>query len=234
MRNDSYERYAKALIRLRAKAYPFAMLNANNMLGEKMWVEWKKEYRRSMTIRNTWTIRSLKLVKSRRPVIKGMRTIVGTRLQYLKTNEAGGKAEPKGSRKHGMMSPANAARSGGAYNKLVTRATKRKQIGKVTSGDRKQANAAQIKQAQKDRSKLAMIEGEGGGIGFYKMRKGSKKSKAGGVKKGKLFWTLIPEQKIQKNNAMQRAFRTTHKFKNRYFKLALKREIAEVKRRARL
>ena len=41
MSND-YERYEKALIELREKAYPFAMLKATNLLGQKMWIEWRK------------------------------------------------------------------------------------------------------------------------------------------------------------------------------------------------
>lgn len=236
--SDNYKRYEKALIKLRAKAYPYAMLNANNMLGNKMWVEWKKEYRRTMTLRNTWTIKSLKLIKSRRPVIRGMRVIVGTRLEYLKTNELGGTAKPKQGRKHGMMQPMNRARSGGSYSKVVTQPTKRKEIPDDSGGDRDEFNQKQIQGAQSDRSKLAMIKGKGGQIGFYKMRQRGKmrrkKNKGKPVKKGKLFWTLKPDQKIPKNNAMERAMKKTERFRPKFFKMALKREIDEVKRRARL
>jgi hypothetical protein len=236
-----YERYEKALIELREKAYPFAMLKATNLLGQKMWIEWRKEYKRTMTLRNQWTIRSLKLVKSKRPVIQSMRVIVGTRLEYLKTNEEGGIAKPDGQRKHGMMNPTNKARRGGSYRGLVPRSTsagarglKGKQIGTVAGGSRNKRNAAQIRQAQKDRKKLAMIEGENGKIGFYKMRKGKKNRDGSFQKKGVLMWSLKPSQKIPKNNAMERAKDKTQRFFPTYYTAALKREIAEVKRRKNL
>ncbi|MCP4923814.1 MAG: hypothetical protein GY915_07280, partial [bacterium] len=172
--------------------------------------------------------------KSKRPVIQSMRVIVGTRLEYLDTNENGGIAEPKEGRKHGMMSPTNKARKSGSYGNVVPRATKRKQIGTMAGGSRKKRNAAQIRQAQKDRKKLAMIEGENGKIGFYKMRKGKKNRDGSFEKKGVLMWSLKPSQKIPKNNAMERAKNKTDTFFPKYYTAALKREIAEVKRRKNL
>lgn len=234
MKND-YEKYAKALIRLRAKAFPFAMLRANNRLGKKMWVVWRQEYKRTMTLRNSWTINSIKLVLSKRPVIQGMRVVVGTRMKYLKDNEEGQTLKPKMGNKN-MIDPSKLARRGGSYGAMVPRALKKREVGTTTGGNRKKKNAAQIRQAQKDKKKLAMIEGKNGKISFYKMRKkkGKKNSKGDFEKNGIRVWSLKSSQKLKKNNAMERAREKTMTHAPRYYKHELRREIQEVKRRSGL
>jgi hypothetical protein len=230
MSKNDLEKYGKALIRMRAKAFPFAMLKANNLLGQRMWVEWKKEVRKTMTTRNRWTKRSIKLIRSRRPVIDGMRVIVGSRAPYMKTNEEGGTVKAEHGQRYGMGSPTLKARTGGSYSGLVAGAKKIKRANvKARHGSsRKQRNAIQIKQARKNRKNFALIEKSSGGFLFMQAKGKGKRSKLN------TLFSLRKTVKVPRNPMMQRALKKTLKYQKSYTLSALKREIAQVKARTGL
>jgi len=229
MPDNDLEKYTKALIRIRDKAIPFAMLNANNTLGRMLQVKWKRELQRTMTLRNTWTLRSVKLVKSRKPDINTMRTIVGSRLEYLRKNEDGGAVVGRG--KHGLGVPTNKARTGNSYKRLVARPNRMRNIFvKPRRGKgRKQRNAIQIREARKNRKNVAMLELSSGGFGFFKTKGSSPKSKL------KMIWAINRKRiRIDSNPAMKRAVRQVLPKQGPITLAAMKREVAEVRRRSGL
>lgn len=84
------ERMAHELRTLKAEAFPYAVRNALNTSafeGRKLWA---KELQRSFILRNTFTTRSLRVVKAQGTSVQAMASHLGSIAKFMGTQEAGG------------------------------------------------------------------------------------------------------------------------------------------------
>lgn len=182
------ESLQKDLVLFSKKSVPFAMRNALNdtaFLGRKLW---KKELRKSFTLRNTFTARSLRVVKVKRGKDAAkMFSMLGSISAYMGLQEEGGTQRTRGGTKPIPTAVAAGQPLGSQPRTKVVRRPNRmgsiKLDRRIRSGSKAQRNAANVRQAARLKRKYAIIERDGGKKAIVKVT-GRKKLNV------KMIWDL--------------------------------------------
>jgi len=121
------------------KAAPHAMRFALNDMAFDARGEWSDEMRRSMTLRNTYTQRSLGVRRAIGTNLQTMQSEVGSRLDYVAEQEQGSTQLAHG--KHGVPIPTSTA-SGQGLKSRRTRAIRRPNYLEAIKLDQRGVSAA--------------------------------------------------------------------------------------------
>jgi hypothetical protein len=160
------------LKKTREKALPYAVRNALNTSAFELRRGWTGEMRRTLTMRNTFTERSVLVEKARGTDARRMVAVVGSTAPYMQKTEEGGIR--RGSGKHKAIPTAAAAgQAVGSKRTKVVRAASRLralQAVRVTRGaSPKQRNAIALSLARKTKQRFAVLERKGGGTGLFRV-----------------------------------------------------------------
>jgi len=153
-------KFEKALATYAAKGIPHAARTALNATAFEARKEWTGQLGKGMTLRNTWTTRSLQVDKARGTQMASMQSVVGSRAAYMGVRETGETKVKKGRVGVPIPSPVAAGQARGANRtKLVRRANRLPNIHLAKRPGRtpQQRNAIAIRQAAAG-SKFAFLE----------------------------------------------------------------------------
>jgi hypothetical protein len=143
------KKLSKELEKTAKKAVPHAARNALNSIAFEGRKEWVASVNSSMTLRNTFTTRSLQVIKASGISMPRMQATLGSTAPYMGDREEGKMERARG--KHGvpLPTPASAGQGGRQRTKLVRRANTLPAItlGPRTGRSAKQRNAIAIRQA---------------------------------------------------------------------------------------
>lgn len=183
--------FAKDVLeRIGERAIPYAVRNTLNAAAFEARTLWQAQMDKAFVLRNTWTKRSIGVEKASGLKLSTMHSVVGSRLDYMKTQEEGG-SETAGSR-HGVPIPTPAAAGQAAKAKKRTKQVRNKnwmsamQVeARLTSiRNRAQRNVATVKAALKT----------GGGVVYMDLGKKRGLFRVEGTPKGRarvrMVWDL--------------------------------------------
>lgn len=145
---------AQRFEQLGERAIPFAMRNTLNAVAFDARGEWVKRIKRTMTLRNRYTERSIRVQKVTRQVVDEMQSSVGSLLDYMEKQEQGGQESAKG--KHGVPIPTSSAAGQAKKTRPRTKLVRPRnylkaiQLVRGLRGSRKQRNAIAIRLARKN------------------------------------------------------------------------------------
>lgn len=165
------KRLARDLATFSKKSAPYAMRYALNDMAFDARGEWSDEMRSSMTLRNSYTQRSLGVRKTAGTNLTTMHSVVGSRLDYVKEQEHGSTQTTRG--KHGVPIPTSSAAGQGLRSKR-TRAVRQanylsairlnqNSMGGATRRGRQQRNAVAIAIARRRGAKFVYLDTGGDG-----------------------------------------------------------------------
>jgi hypothetical protein len=147
---------------LGSRSLPFAMRNALNAVAFDARAEWQKRIKRSMTLRNKYTERSLRVEKVQTNRLADMQARVGSTLDYMAKQELGGRESAKG--KHGVPIPTSSAAGQAMKARPRTKVVRRKnylsaiQLARSVGGIRQRRNAVAIKLAKEKTGGVAYLD----------------------------------------------------------------------------
>lgn len=176
VRFNGLNKLVRDLQRFRAKALPFAMrrtLNDTAFAARKLWVA---EIQRTLTTRNTFTERSLRVERATGRNITGMRAVLGSTASYMGDREVDSRTT------EGPVPTTVASgegRSGKPRRKLVRRPNRIGAIAlpdKVRRGSRKQRTAVTIATAARKGHRYVFLELERR-KGFFRLTGGMRRPK---------------------------------------------------------
>lgn len=152
-----------ALIRFARQGVPYAARFALNKSAFEARQEWQEQIEDSMTLRNTWTKRSIRVKKASGRNIRNMKAIVGSVAEYMATQEHGDTLQKQG--KHGVSIPTSVSSGEGRgarpRRKRVRRPNRLRNIQlrhRPSGMKRKQRNAVAIRQAFAAGRKFVFLE----------------------------------------------------------------------------
>lgn len=96
MDNKGLKRFEADLRKLGGTAYPIAVMNTLNTAGFEARTEGQKNIRKKMVLRNTWTVGSVQVERTKTKRIRQMGTVVGSRMPGMEDQEFGGVQRKKG------------------------------------------------------------------------------------------------------------------------------------------
>jgi hypothetical protein len=159
-----------ALKRMRSQAVPYAVRNALNTQAFEARKAWVGFIQRDFVNRNTFTQRSIQVVKAGGLSVANMQSVVGSTAPYMGTQEEGGTVRGKGAHK-AIPAPTAAGLPAGSRRTKLVRA--RFYLGAINAqhpalvGSRKQRNAIAIAVARRAGLKFALLERPSGGKGLF-------------------------------------------------------------------
>jgi hypothetical protein len=174
VRFNGLGKLVRDLEKFRAKAIPFAMrrtLNDTAFEARKIWVD---EIKRTLVTRNTFTTRSLEVVKASGRSITGMKAVLGAKARYMGEVEAGN-VNPKGNVPTGIAT--GEGRGAKPRRRLVRRPNRVGSIAlppKVAQGTRKQRTAVTIAMAARKGHRTIFLELERR-KGFFRLSGGKRR-----------------------------------------------------------
>ncbi len=181
----AFERDLKAYTK---NAIVFANRNALNKGAKLAQRHIKQVLAKKLTLRNKFTINSIRVIKANQKAIRHQRAVVGSTSQYLPDVEFGGSIRSKG--KQGVPVPSRSAAGEGRGSirskRLVRLSSTRRRItlGKGRKGKgRKQRNVIAFRRAQKSGRKFVYMDTRKG-PGLFKIMGGKRKPRA------ELIWSL--------------------------------------------
>src|SRR5688572_1570856 len=155
------------------RAVPHAVRNSLNTSAFEARKVWQGEIKRSFTLKNSYTERSIKVEKASGFDRRHLVAVVGSEAPYMDVQELGGIEHARRSRKP-IPAPAAAGQAPGTKRTRLVRATAR--LGRIkvkrgalraTGGDSKRRNLVALLQARRAGRKHALLERKGGGRGLY-------------------------------------------------------------------
>jgi len=155
-----------------AKAVPFASRNAVNTSAFEARRQWQGEIKRSFTLRNQYTERSIRVDKAQGLDTRRMFAVVGSLAPYMAKQETGGTGSKA------IPGPAAAGQAPGSKRTRVVRAglrISRLTVQKIRARNKRQFNAIAIAMASRRGQKVALLHRPGGGKGLFEI-KGGKRS----------------------------------------------------------
>ena len=144
------------------RGLPHAARNALNGIAFEARERWQQEMAEAMTLRNTWTTRSVRVVKARGTNVRRMEAVLGSLAAYMATQEEGGQLRKK--HKHGVSVPTSVASGEGRgaqpRRKVVRRPNRLPNIHLATriGSSRKQRNVVAIRMAIAAGRKFIFLE----------------------------------------------------------------------------
>lgn len=184
------------------RGLPHAGRNALNGIAFAAREEWQRQAASKMTLRNTWTTRSMRVVKARGINLRGMESVVGSVADYMATQEDGGVERKRG--KHGVSIPTSVAsgegRGANPRQRLVRRPNR---LGSIQLAARpgktsRQRNAIAISQARASGRKYVFLD-LGRRRGIFRVSGGKRRPKID------MVWDLTrPTVRIPATHTLQR------------------------------
>lgn len=160
-----------------SRAVPYASRNALNKTAFEARRQWQGEIKRSFTLRNQFTVNSIRVETAQGLDTRRMVAVVGSVAPYMATQETGGTVRGKTGKK-AIPGPVAAGQAPGTHRTRVVRAGNRMsrlQIRRIRHTNKRQFNAIAIALAKRTGSKAAVLHRPGGGKGVFAIR-GSVKS----------------------------------------------------------
>lgn len=134
-------------------AVPHAARNALNSMAYEARGEYVAQAKKTLTMRNTYTVRSIQYTKARGTDMQLMQSSAGSTLPYMADREEGETKRKKG--KHGVPIPTSSAAGQGMKARPRTRSVRKRffmhaiSLPSRAGGSRKRRNAAAIRLATK-------------------------------------------------------------------------------------
>lgn len=216
------EKLRRDLERFRDDAFPYAIRATLNNSAFATRSIYQAEARSSMTLRNKYTTRSIRVDKARGLSVRGMEAVVGSTAEYMRFQEEGVVHRKRG--KHGVAIPTRAAsgeaRGSTPRQRLVRKPNKLANIAllrRARAGTRQQRNVASITQAKAAGRKYVFLD-LGRRKGIFRMTGGSRKKRA----KLTMLWDLSrPATVVKRNPMLQRSLTKVEPHVPRIHKKAL-------------
>lgn len=181
------ERMVSDLKKLAAKAAPFAIRNSLNASAFEARRRWADDIKRSFTLRNTFTERSLRVEKVKGMNPERMHSRVGSVAPYMGDQERGSTVRGRGRHK-AIPAPAAAGQPPGGKRTRVVRAANKLSAIRVPRNikgrSRQQRNAAALSMARRKGTKFALLERPKGGKGLFRVMGTQRKPKT------RLLWDV--------------------------------------------
>lgn len=155
-----------------SRAIPYAARNALNTMAFEARGQWQGELKRSFTLRNQFTVSSIRVDKATGLDTRRMVAVVGTLADYLEKQEKGGTVRGKTGKK-AIPGPVAAGQAPGTHRTRVVRAGNRMsrlQIRRIRHTNKRQFNAIAIALAKRTGSKAAVLHRPRGGKGVFAIR----------------------------------------------------------------
>ena len=175
------ERLADHLERFAKRAIPYAARASLTSSAFEAREAWTKQLGAELTLRNTWTKRSLRVEKARSLDLRRMEAVVGSTADYMRKQELGGRERKRG--KHGVPIPTSVASGEGRGAKPRRRVVRRPnrlasiQLRTVRSiKSRRQRNAATISRAKRAGKKYVFLDLERS-KGLFRLAGGKRRPK---------------------------------------------------------
>ncbi len=175
------ERLERELGEVAKQAVPHGVRNGLNKVAFEARTEWQEQLGSRMVLRNNYTARSILVDKATGTNLETMRSVVGSVADYMGLQEDGGTVASKG--KHGVTIPtpvsSGEGRGANPRKKLVRRPNRLSSIhlgSRLSTSNRKQRNAASIRQAIASGRKYAFLELERR-KGLFRISGGKRKPK---------------------------------------------------------
>ena len=171
-----FRRYIRDLGKLANRAVPFAMRNALNTGAFELQREWRSETKKSFTLRNPYTVRSIRVTKASGSKLESMRAVVYSDAEYMNKQEYGGIRRGKGGAK-AIPAPASAGNApGSAKRTRTTRAAFA--LGAINLNQpnlagygRRRRNAITLAIAIRRGDRFALLSrSKGKGVGIFELR----------------------------------------------------------------
>jgi len=161
----------------RKRALPYAVRSALNTAAFDARSQWQHEIRRSFTLRNRYTERSVRVTRVEGTDLRRMVAIVGSVAPYMGDQEHGATVRAR-RRKKAIPAPGAAGQPPGkTRTKLIRRPHRLSSIRvpKATGGTVKQRWAAAIGEAVRKRRRFVLLDRPGGGRGIYRVTGGGRR-----------------------------------------------------------
>lgn len=160
---EAFRRAARQLRELGGKGIGYAARNGLNDAAFEARKLWTAGVKRTMTLRNTWTVRSLRVDKAQGRELAWLQARVGSTAPYMVETEHGAIERKNG--KHGVAIPtspaAGQARGATPRKRLVRRPNRMPNIdlpARVSGLSRKARNALAIRMARKASAPFAFLD----------------------------------------------------------------------------
>lgn len=200
----------------RRSAIPFAIRNSLNTSAFELQRIWRGEVRRTFVNRNTFTERSIHVVKARGADPNSMVSVVGSITDYLDEQESGGIVRGRGATKAIPAPTAAGQAAGSKRTKLVmpSRYLGAIKATRATKGPTARArNVAAILMARRKGQQFVLLERPNGGKGLFLVSGGTQRFNgrrfARRSIKARLLWDLSrssvrvpPEPTLQRSLAL--------------------------------
>jgi hypothetical protein len=160
----------------RKKAVPYALRNAVNTAAFEGRKIWQGEIKRSFTLRNQFTTRSIRVEKARNP--RMIMAVLGSVAPYMAKQEEGGTVRGRSGKK-AIPGPVAAGQRPGAKRTRLVRAGFRLgaiKVPRLRTGSRIQRNAVAIAMAKRRGQKFALLQRPKGGKGLFLLGGGKRKA----------------------------------------------------------
>lgn len=147
---------------LNKRALPYATRETLTALAFVAQRDMKRRMGKSLTLRNTYTLRSIAVDRAKGNDIRTMESKVGSLQPYMRTQEEGGSVASKG--RHGVTIPTSSASGEGMSARPRKRLVRRAnwlsaiRLGNRGGGNAKQRNAVAIAMAQRSGTKTAFLD----------------------------------------------------------------------------
>jgi hypothetical protein len=148
---SAYKRFIKDLGALKDRAIPYAVRDTLNDAAFAARAAWAERIRKDLTLRNSFTVRSLQVAKAGGTDIRVMRAVLGSRAPYMADVEQGQTQTAAG--KHGVAIPTPSAAGQALKARLRTKPIRRANwlsaihLQRGVTGSRQRRNAAAISMA---------------------------------------------------------------------------------------
>jgi hypothetical protein len=185
-----FQRLTKDLLTLKRSAMPFAIRDALTSAAFAARAHWQSEIGSAFTLRNKFTVRSVRVDKAKGTQLTGMHAVVGSVAPYMGDQEAGARIKGKGKHKP-IPAPGAAGHRAGAGAR--TRAVRAKyklsaiNVAAPTGGGygKRRRNAIAIAVAIRRGQKFALLHrSKGSGRGLFEVRPGGRTART------KLIWDV--------------------------------------------
>jgi hypothetical protein len=168
-----FRKLEKDLRTFASKAIPHAVRNSLSTSAFQARAEWQDQIKRSFTLRNKFTERSIRVEKATGFEVRRMVSVVGSVAPYMERQEFGGIEHANRGIK-AIPGPSAAGQAPGTKRTRLVRATAR--LGRInvkrgalrrTGGSPKQRNLVALLQARRAGRKHALLERKNGGRGLF-------------------------------------------------------------------
>lgn len=196
------------LERASTRAFPYAIRDALNSQAFAVRKQWQGEIEKAFTLRNAYTVRSIRVDKASGISLATMQSVVGSVAPYMGDQEDGATVRGRGKHKAIPAPGAAGLPAGGPRTKIVRSRFYHQAINvqrpNATRGTQKQRNIAVLSKARRKGEKFALLERDGGGKGLYRVMGSKRKLKS------RLLWDLSKGSvKVQGSHTLGNALSAT-------------------------